>query len=193
MLPPPERFDLPGLCLRLLRASDALAIFEGSARHPEVLRYMAWPPPRALADTAAYLASVRDDAERGTGFTYALLPAGATALQGGIGFTLHGGTASFGYVLAPAYWGRGLVVAAFAALGDWLLAQPSIYRVEAFCHTDNRRSARVMEKAGLAFEGRLRRHAVYPNLSAEPLDSLMYARVRPAVTGNGTVKHDEEN
>ncbi len=174
----PDRLEAPGSVLRLLRASDALAIFEGYARNPEVLRYMAWPPPRVLADTAAYLETVLDDAERGVSFTYAILPVGTTELQGGIGFVLRGGTANFGYVLASAYWGRGLTSGALHTLADWLLAQPSVYRVEAFCHADNRRSARVMEKAGLQFEGRLRRHAVYPNLSDEPQDSLMHARVR---------------
>lgn len=38
--------------------------------------------------------------------------------------------------------------------------------------------AHVMEKAGLVREGRLRRYAINPNVSLEPTDALLYARVR---------------
>lgn len=38
--------------------------------------------------------------------------------------------------------------------------------------------ARVMEKAGLVRESRLRRYAINPNVSLEPTDALLYARVR---------------
>jgi RimJ/RimL family protein N-acetyltransferase len=46
------------------------------------------------------------------------------------------------------------------------------------CDVDNIASARVMEKAGLTLEGRLRRWLVHPNISDEPRDCLGYARVR---------------
>jgi hypothetical protein len=36
-------------------------------------------------------------------------------------------------------------------------------------------SARVLERAGLALEGRLVRYAMFPNLSAEPQDCLLFA------------------
>ena len=35
-----------------------------------------------------------------------------------------------------------------------------------------------MEKAGLTFEGVFRRYAVHPNLSPEPRDCRIYARVK---------------
>ena len=48
----------------------------------------------------------------------------------------------------------------------------------ATCDVENARSARVLEKAGLAREAVLRAWAVRPNVSPEPRDVLMYARVR---------------
>ncbi len=35
-----------------------------------------------------------------------------------------------------------------------------------------------MEKAGMTFEGVLRRYSVHPNRSPEPRDVLLYAKVR---------------
>ena len=52
------------------------------------------------------------------------------------------------------------------------------WRVWAYCDVANTRSARVMEKAGLTYEGTLRRWAVIGD--AVPVDCRVYARVRDA-------------
>jgi RimJ/RimL family protein N-acetyltransferase len=41
---------------------------------------------------------------------------------------------------------------------------------------DNERSVRLLERADFTLEGRLARHAIYPNLGTEPRDSLLYAK-----------------
>jgi [ribosomal protein S5]-alanine N-acetyltransferase len=61
----------------------------------------------------------------------------------------------------------------------WALAQPSIYRVWAICHYENRPSARVLEKIGMHCEGLMRREMLHPNLSAEPRDCWLYAKLPP--------------
>jgi RimJ/RimL family protein N-acetyltransferase len=58
------------------------------------------------------------------------------------------------------------------------MGEPTIWRIQAFCDVENRASARVLEKAGLTFEGTLRRYMVLPNLSDAPRDMLCYAKVR---------------
>ena len=68
---------------------------------------------------------------------------------------------------------------ALSSLVDWALAQPHIWRASAYCDADNSASARVMQKAGMEFEGVLRRYEVFPNVSSEPRDCLMYAKARP--------------
>ena len=84
----------------------------------------------------------------------------------------------FGYVLARSWWGQGLMTEALAAVAEWALAQPEVFRVSALCDTENVASARVMEKAGLVREGLLRRRSVHPNIGDEPRDCFLYARVR---------------
>jgi RimJ/RimL family protein N-acetyltransferase len=61
---------------------------------------------------------------------------------------------------------------------DYAFENPAMYRVWAVCDAENIASARVMEKAGMSFEGVFRRYQVHPNLSQEPRDARCYALVR---------------
>lgn len=80
-----------------------------------------------------------------------------------------------GFVLAQAHWGKGLMSEAISIIALTSLGKPAIYRVQATCDAENTASARAMEKAGLRYEGVLRRYIVHPNVSLEPRDSLLYA------------------
>jgi RimJ/RimL family protein N-acetyltransferase len=53
---------------------------------------------------------------------------------------------------------------------------PAVYRVSAHCQVDNTSSARVLERAGLTLEGRMKRYALLPNISTEPQDCLLFAK-----------------
>ena len=61
---------------------------------------------------------------------------------------------------------------------DWIKQQPGVFRFSAVHDVDNPASGRVMEKAGMAFEGIMRRAAIHPNISDEPRDVALYAWVR---------------
>ena len=91
---------------------------------------------------------------------------------------MHDYKAEIGYVLARRLWGKGYVTDAVTAVSDWLLSQPSLFRVWAVCDTENPGSARVLEKSGFDREGTLRRWIVHPNQSGEPRDCFMYCKAR---------------
>ncbi len=84
----------------------------------------------------------------------------------------------FGWVLSRSLWGQGLMTEAAAAVQEWLLAQPEIWRVEAYVDVDNPASAKVMEKIGMTLDGCLPRWGYHPNASAEPRDVFLYSRTR---------------
>ncbi len=83
-----------------------------------------------------------------------------------------------GFVVARLQWGRGYTTEAARPIIEWALAQPEVYRVSTVCDTENRASARVLEKIGMQLEGTLRRRDVHPNISAAPRDCLCYAAVK---------------
>lgn len=104
----------------------------------------------------------------------------AGQLAGGIGADAGEGvdarSAHFGYWLAPAYWGRGIMTAACRATAQHLLDHSDLVRLEARVFAWNPASMRVLEKCGFEREGLLRR-SVWKD--GQVIDAVLYARVRP--------------
>ena len=80
-----------------------------------------------------------------------------------------------GYWLGEPFWGRGIMTAAVETMCREGFAAWDIVRIHAEAFARNAASRRVLEKAGFALEGTLRR-SVYKN--GEMLDSCIYALVR---------------
>jgi RimJ/RimL family protein N-acetyltransferase len=174
----PERFETARLLLRPIARGDALAIFAGYAQDPEVVRFVMWHPHRSLADTEAYISDCLA-APAGESRTYALLARAEGRLVGSFALRRpQPHRLDCGYVLARPHWGHGLMTEALSEVAGWAMRQDDIWRICAVCDVENRASARVMEKAGLAREGILRRWLVHPNVSAQPRDCFSYALTR---------------
>ena len=60
----------------------------------------------------------------------------------------------------------------------WIFTHPQIWRAWAHVHVDNLPVQRVLKRMGAEREGRLRRFAMFPNLSEIPQDVYAYAIVR---------------
>jgi ribosomal-protein-alanine N-acetyltransferase len=171
----PENFETPRLLLRPPRLEDAEAIFDGYAQDPAVSKYVVWKPHKAVAETRDFLRYCAEQRRAGRIFSYVIL-----AKDGGrlIGMVELGADGVLGYVLARAYWGRGYMTEAVQAVVGWAMGQDEIRTIQATCDVDNPASARVMEKAGLKFEGLLPRHSLHPNVGSEPRDALSYSIIK---------------
>ncbi|WP_426954525.1 GNAT family N-acetyltransferase [Muricoccus radiodurans] len=172
----PHGFQTPRLLLRPIGMADAEPIFDRYTQDPEVSRYMTWRPHTSIAQTRAYVNTCLAAADDRT---YVLMRRTDNAIIGALDLRQSGpARLGYGYVLARASWGQGLMTEALAEVVDWALRQPSIWRIGDVCNVENLPSARVMEKAGLAREGILRRWEVHPNLGDLPQDCFSYAKVR---------------
>ncbi|RHW41168.1 N-acetyltransferase [Neobacillus notoginsengisoli] len=69
-------------------------------------------------------------------------------------------SAEIGYVIAPEYWGQGLMTEAASAIIKLGFEKMELVRIQAKCFVENFGSARVMEKARMSFEG-INRKAMY--------------------------------
>lgn len=176
-LKPPDRFETEHLVARKPRVSDAAAAFAAYASDPEVTRYMTFAPYTEVGPLETYLQGNLDDWETGTLFNYMLCLKGTDEPVGSIGISIDGFSTHFGYVLARTHWGKGFMTEALTFLVDWALSQPEIYRATTYCDAENPGSARVMEKAGMTFEGFMRRGHICPTIDPEPRDCRVYARV----------------
>ena len=178
----PDRFDTARLILRPIAAADAPAIFAGYAQDPDVVRFLTWRRHQTIVETEAYIAGCLTK-PAASARTYVLTERIDSRLLGA--FDLRRPEShrfDCGYVLARPFWGRGLMTEALTEIAGWAMRQDGIWRLGAVCDIDNLASARVMEKAGLAREGILRRWLVHPNISPEPRDCFSYAKCRYATT-----------
>jgi [ribosomal protein S5]-alanine N-acetyltransferase len=175
---PPKEFTTDSLHLRIPHRDDAPAIFANYAQDVEVTRYLTWRPHKSVEESLAILDLIAKLWLDGEAFTYIITLKGEDRPIGMIAIHPDEFKPSIGYVLARPFWGKGYMTEAARAVVDWLLRQPDIYRVFATCDVDNPASAKVMEKAGMKYEGLLRRYMIHPNISDEPRDCLIYARVK---------------
>jgi RimJ/RimL family protein N-acetyltransferase len=179
-LRPPGVIATARLRLRRPVAADAPAIFAAWARDPEVTRYLTWRPHRSLAATRDFLKVSAAAWREGRTFAWAITLKEAGRPVGMIELRPAGHRVELGYCLGRAWWGRGLMTEAVRAVAGWALAQRDVVRVWAVCDVENPASARVLEKAGMAREGLLRRWSLHPNVSATPRDCWCFARVKDA-------------
>lgn len=173
----PPVIETERLVLRPPRMDDAESVF-AYARDEEVTRYMMWRPHRSIEETLEYLRGATAFPEDGSHLLWAVTLRGDDTLRGMIALRPKGHKADVGYVLARPFWGRGYMTEALRAVLEFAFTLPGMYRVWGVCDADNDASARVMEKAGMVFEGTLRRDTIHPNVSPEPRDMRCYARTR---------------
>ena len=174
----PDQLTTARLVLREPRLSDAAAFFEAYTQDIEVARYMTWRPHTALAETEAFIAYCMRGWASGSSRPYVVVRRGDDVPIGMLEARLFPHSVDLGYVLQRKHWGQGFMPESINALCDAALALPACFRIQATCDAENRASARTLEKSGFAYEGKLARHTVLPNLDHEPRASLIYARCR---------------
>jgi RimJ/RimL family protein N-acetyltransferase len=89
---------------------------------------------------------------------------------------IHAKTAEMGYYIAERYWGKGIGTNAVKQMCRYVFENTDIIRIFAEPFAQNAASCRVLEKAGFAYEGTLRKNAVK---NGEVLDMKMYSVIRP--------------
>ncbi len=98
---------------------------------------------------------------------------------GGIGLHLqqdvYRRSAEIGYWLGEPFWGQGIVTKAVRALTEYAFANLDLIRIYGAVFEWNPASARVLEKAGYTYEGRLWKSVTK---DGKTIDQLLYAIVR---------------
>jgi [ribosomal protein S5]-alanine N-acetyltransferase len=176
----PRQIETERLILREPRIDDAKPIFEAYGSDPQVTRFLSLRTSRSSDEVEEFLrASARRQQER-QAFFWVIERKDSGTLIGMIMISLKVSNFApeLGFALARASWGLGYMSEAAGTLTRWLLAQQAIERVWAVCDVDNAGSQRVLEKIGLEREGRLRRWAIYPNISERPRDVYVYSAVK---------------
>jgi ribosomal-protein-alanine N-acetyltransferase len=169
------RIDLGDCEIREFQIDDATSLSR-NADNPKIADQLRdrFPAPYRLADAEAWIARV---AGQHPVASFAI--ATPDEVIGGIGLELHSdariGAAELGYWLAEARWGRGIATRAVNAFTDRSFSEFDLMRIYATVFETNPASARVLEKAGFEFDGRLRLSVIK---HGRALDQLLYSRRR---------------
>lgn len=134
------------------------------------------PYPYTEKDAEDYITSMLSSDPSKT-FAFAITVDGGVI--GSIGVfrceNIHSRTAEIGYYIGEAYWGNGYAASAVKQACQYVFENTDIIRIFAEPFARNRRSCRVLEKAGFQYEGTLRSNAVK---NGEILDMKMYALIK---------------
>lgn len=179
--------DLPTLetdrlILRKMAPGDAEAVF-AYASDPEVTRYVIWETHRSVEDSRAFLELVTSKYESGGEPEWGIVYKGDHRFVGTCGIVSwepYHARAELGYALSRDYWGWGLMAEAVRAMISFGFEKMNLNRVEARCIAENVASARVMEKAGMLYEGTLRQREL---IKGAYRDMRLYAVLRDELRG----------
>lgn len=173
-----ERIETQSLIFRRPRREDAEAIFARYASDPEVTRFLGWPRHKNIGDSLAFI-EMSDTGWSGFPVGSYLIESRETGeLLGSSGLVFETVLrASLGYVFARDAWGKGYATETALAMKE-IGRMAGLIRLYAFCHVENIRSARVLEKSGFLLEGTLRKQYDFPNIGeGGPGDVHVYGMV----------------
>lgn len=146
------------LRLRAITVEDAEDVFD-YGKDPESNMFMPWPTHLTIADTYAYLETIPKNhaARERLGFAITLKEDGkfiGSCDYHTISLAHH--RVMLGYVLNKKHWGNGYMTEAVHEMIRFAFEEMEMHRVSAHCDEDNIRSARVMERCGMKFEGMMK-------------------------------------
>lgn len=164
------------LILRSLREDDAPVVQRLLSTPHFAPHTLSCPYPYPSGPALAWIRRKRSREEDGVEHQWAItLP--DDEFVGSIGIATPPGTSTghIGYWIGHAYWNRGYATEATRAVIEYGFGTFRLGRIEAMCFPGNPASARVLEKAGMAFEESREAHLVK---DGEPRDVLVYSVTR---------------
>jgi ribosomal-protein-alanine N-acetyltransferase len=168
------------LILRRFRMDDAPDMFE-YASDPDVTRFLVIETHKSIDETRAFLEMVlsRPADSHIMAFGIVLKESGKLVGHCAI-FSVdargsRSGRAEVGYAVNPAYRGPGIAPEALRAVIDLGFGRLGLNRIAALAMLDNPASTRVMEKAGMRYEGILREYML---IKGRHHDLMSYSIVR---------------
>jgi ribosomal-protein-alanine N-acetyltransferase len=148
------------LILRRFRKDDMHDVFE-YASDPEVTRFVLFETHKSLDDTRVFLNMIlaRTLDSGILGFAVELKATGKVVGNCSIWLSdERSARAEVGYAINPAYRGQGIAPEALQAVIDLGFGTLGLNRIAGLAMLDNPASVRVMEKAGMRYEGTLREY-----------------------------------
>jgi len=147
------------LILRCFVKSDVEAIFNNWASDPEVAKFLWSPPHRDIAVTRKYNKERLRNYKRDNYYDWTMELKASGQIIGNIrvNHQLEGiQSMEIGCVMGRSWWNYGYSTEALRGLIKFLFEEVGVNRIESYNDPRNPGSGRVLQKAGLIYEGTLR-------------------------------------
>lgn len=149
------------LILRKLVPQDERDVFE-YASDPEVSKFTFWNAHKSIEDSRNFINSVLEKYIRDEAGEWGIVLKENSKVIGSLGL-LHLDTKNrlvqMGYVLSRHYWGKGIMPEAVKRVLKFGFEEMELNRIECYHLLPNEKSGRVMQKAGMSFEGIARKRS----------------------------------
>lgn len=155
------RLETDRLVLRRFVIEDAEQMFKNWASDDEVTKYLTWPTHKNVDVTKGVLTNWIERYANDDYYNWAIELKEKGELIGNIAAVqINAKTecAIMGYCMSRNYWGRGIMPEALGEVIAFFFDEVQLDRVAAIHDINNPKSGRVMQKAGMKYEGTLRQH-----------------------------------
>ncbi len=171
-------YETDRLIIRKWEDEDYLDLYE-YASDKEVTKYLTFKTYESVENAKERIKFMKECYENGIEKTdYAIMLKIEGKVIGSIGLGLShiqraGGTISIGYLMNKKYHGKGFMTEAVRGMFKYIKENNIAKRIEAFHDVENYRSGNVMKRAGMTFEGVLRK--AHSNNIHERCDTAIYS------------------
>ena len=164
------RLDLRRFC-----EGDILAAYRNWTSSDAVTKFLRWPTHRTIETIAAVLRNWIDSYADPAFYHWAIVPRDLDEPIGTISVVSKNEktkTVHIGYCIGEAWWQKGYMSEALAAVIAYFFGEVGVLRIESQHDPQNPASGRVMQKCGMRYEGTLRQ-ADWSNRGI--VDACMYS------------------
>lgn len=164
--------------LQLLKPSvdDYIEIYNSYTSDKRITKYTTWETHETQEETKKFLENCINKWNEKLEYNYKIVLKSNNKIIGMVRLSFpENGNANIGYVIKYEQWNKGFATEIMQALISYLFNMLKVEQINSTCDIENKASERVMQKAGMKFQGILPNYVIHPNISIEPRDALNYA------------------
>ena len=157
-----KKLETERLILRKLTLEDAGSMFKNWGSDPLVTRYVTWKTHETIEDSLEYLKYIQKEYQEGNAYHWLIVLKENNTPIGTIDVVriLTDGVVEIGYNIGSLWWGKGYTTEALKKVIEFLFNEVDVDTICARHLVKNPTSGKVMQKAGLKFEGILRQREI---------------------------------
>ena len=155
------RLETERLVLRRFVKSDVKDVFDNWSSDPEVTKFLSWQPHRRRHEARGLVKKRLRGYRRSDYYSWAMELKETGQVIGTIGPVRQQEdirSVEIGYAMGRAWWNRGYMSEALGRIIQFFFAEVGLNRVAAHHDPRNPGSGRVMQKAGMRYEGTQRQN-----------------------------------